>query len=618
MRLLSWDGLMGKIFLLFALCAFGSVSAVSLIEQNLDYSDHRQKLDNPGRGLASHKGFRLHPGKLVNLRQAIVFSDFMRFLVDIGPFSDNAIIAIDKNKTPADTTFGKTAPLDSYAIKSLHLVLDSLRRRNGTCVIRVSYDMNCYGKQDPPLETILTHAKQIAEAYKGYEDVIHFVELGMFGTCGEQTGNGSNEDHAQALRVFLENSSPEIRVGMRNPYSVAAYMGLKDKTKEGWPTFPDFDIHSKRFQDSAKARSPFMKRIGIYNDGYLGSDNDLGTVGWGTAPLSREHFLEWLESGDSPYGGDFVYNYNDTTKRPPLNTAEYMSYEGFRTHTSYLNGFGNFNKYHNMDTALFKGLDPEYGMKSTGYEYIRDHLGYRFVVRSSQILDSVGNGGTLLASIKIQNVGFGKNLMVKKASLVLKSEQKDSTILEIPLDIDPTEISPPRLKLKAENPTATWNGHNLGAILEETPEFDGTSELKLSATLPKNIPFGKWKAFLRFSHFGDYRTDKNYHVIRFANDSSYFDKKTGSNYIGKFVLSENVAAIPQGASRENFSFAIGKNRLRIAGAQRIEIFDIRGKRIFQKRLDFSETEVPLNLSSGIYLLKLQGKFYSKIQKFAVP
>lgn len=609
---------MGKYISLFILLSAVYANAATLVEQNLDYGDHRQNISNPGRGIASHKGFRLHPGKLVNLRQGIVYSDFMRFQVDLGPFSDNAIIAIDKSKSPADTTFGKTAPLDSFAIESLHSVLDSLRKRNGFCVIRVSYDMNCYGHQDPPLETIFTHTKQIAKAYKGYEDVIHFVELGMFGTCGEQTGGGTNEEHGQALRIFLENSSPEIRVGMRNPYAVAAWMGLKDSTKQGWPTFPDFNIHSARFQDSANARSKYMKRVGIYNDGYLGSDNDLGTVGWGTDPISREEFLEWLESGDSPYGGDFVHNYNDPEKRPPLNTAEYMSYEGFRTHTSYLNGFGNFDKYyHNMDTALFKGLDPEYAMRATAYEYIRDHLGYRFVLRSSQIVDSVGNGGTLAIRVKIQNVGFGKNLMVEKSSLILKSQGKDGTILELPLDFSPTTLRSPKFKTKVENPTATWNGSNLSDLIEETPEFDGTSEIEFSPRLPKDIPYGEWKVFLRFSHFGNFRTDKNYHVIRFANDSSYFDPQTGSNYLGKFILSENILAIPQSSAPEKLDIRTGKNFLRIQGAKSVEIFGIDGKSLLRKNLNFAPAEIPLDLENGIYVIRAQGKSYGKIQKFTV-
>lgn len=207
--------------------------------------------------------------------------------------------------------------------------------------------------------------------------------------------------------------------------------------------------------------------------------------------------------------------------------------------------------------------------------------------------------------------------MVEKSSLILKSQGKDGTILELPLDFSPTTLRSPKFKTKVENPTATWNGSNLSDLIEETPEFDGTSEIEFSPRLPKDIPYGEWKVFLRFSHFGNFKTDKNYHVIRFANDSSYFDSQTGSNYLGKFILSENILAIPQSSAPEKPDIRTGKNFLRIQGAKSVEIFGIDGKSLLRKNLNFAPAEIPLDLENGIYVIRAQGKSYGKIQKFTV-
>lgn len=595
--------------------AFGMVAlpAAEYKLQDLDYTDHLAPLlKNPGRGLAPMKGFRVKPGESLNLRtNGTVYNDFMRFHVDLGAFSDNAFVSIKGT----DTIFGVSQPIDSFAIASVHAVLDSLRRRGGSCVIRQSYDMNCYGKQEPSTEWILKHAAQMAKAYNGYEDVIHYVEIGMFGTCGEQTSmNGeSQEKMAEVLQTFLENTNDEIPVGMRSPYVIAVWLGLKDAYSGGGPAFGDFDIHSARFQDSVQSRQKYFHRVGLYNDGYLGSDNDLGTVGWGHPPLSREKMVQWLESERVPYGGDFVHNYNDSS-RPPLNTAEYMSYEGFRTHTSYVGSFGNLDKYyHNMGEVLFKGPDAEYGGKATGYEYIRDHLGYRFVLRSSEILDSIGVGGRFQARVKIQNVGFSNNRMVKKATLLLKNASDSTQIFELPLDIDPTQIHSRKLNVKSENPTSLWNGENLYSLYDETDTFDGINVLEFSASLPETMTQGKWNSFLRFSRYGNFKSDGNFHTIRFANDSTYYDAATGSNFIGSFVLSDKVPAAMHSAETmvKNPAFRVYGKNLELENVSRVEIYDLQGSRILKQSIQ-GNAILPLQYKSGVYIIRLQnGNFLKK-------
>lgn len=606
-------------FLLAIVGMVASAGAVSMVDQKLDYTDHLVELKrNPARGPAPHKGFYLYPGKELDLKtNGTVYNDFMRFLVDLGGFSSNAY---DHR--------GRSDTLDDVSLNNIRAALDSVRRRGGACTIRASYDIDCIGHQDPDYETILSHTKQLAKLYSDYEDVIHYVEFGMFGTCGEQNNaNLSFEQMANLLQAFLENSSSGIRVGMRSPIAIAKWLGLMDSTdKYQYGSYPDFDINSPRFQDTAQARAQYMSRVGLYNDGYLGSDGDLGTFGAGSAydPLSREKVVSWLEKyGVSvPYGGDFVFNHNESP-RPPLNTAEFMSYEGFRTHTSYVGASMEGEKYNNMDTELFKGPDPEYGMIATGKKYITDHLGYRFVVRDSKIIDSVGIGGKLKMDVKLQNVGFGNNLMVKKATVILKQETAtDTTIIELPMGIDPTKIYSKKLKMKTKDPVKAWLGYNFSDLMEDEPEFDGVNELTPKIRLPEDMPQGEWKVYMRISQYGDYKTDKNYHVIQFANDTNYFDKATGSNYLGKFVLSDKVVVPEEGialskVAKTDILLHYANGSMTIQNATSMDIFDMQGNLVMSQNIHENRASVLLSLKSGIYLVKAKNKNFSKVQRISI-
>lgn len=607
------DGSKFRVIVAFVLCCAISSYAVGLVEQNLDYSDHLQELNNPARGPISHTGFMLAPGEKLDLSRGYVYADFMRLLVDLGAFSSNAWKP-DESNNDVKVPRGTSRPLDEVSLNNMRAVLDSIRSRGGTCVIRTSYDIDCRGSQDPDLETTLGHIKQLANLYSDYEDIISFIELGMFGTCGEMTAGGQDA-HAKALQTFLENSSDGVKVGVRSPSVVALWMGLKDPYST-WFIYPDFRISSPRFQDSAAARSEYMDRVGMYNDGYLGNDLDLGSYGDNDSnSLHRESSVAWLEKYGQviPYGGDFVCNYNPET-RPPLNTAEFLSYEGFRTHTSYLDGSMKGTCYNFMDTTIFRGIDAEYGGKVKGREYVRDHLGYRFVLRGSQITDSVGVGGDLHLKLKIQNVGFGNNIKVKKATLVLKpAGDSDGEAVEFPLSLDPSGLLSRKLKMKGlEYPHWSWTGDNFEDLYDpENPEFDGVTEVDETVKLPEDLPQGEWNAYLRFSHYGDMKTDKNFHVIQFANDSTYFDSATGGNFVGSFVVDEHVQAIGNKVRVVGVGVDGMKNRGRFAGrlVSNVrgdfassaalngsfhvgEIYDIHGKRMNG-----------LNLRPGVYVVR---------------
>lgn len=488
-----------------------------LILQNLDYRDYGDSLSNSGRGWYRTQGLRL---KETGNKSVSVWASLTHLRVDISAFSEKGIQKIDSSKVPCDTVFGISKPLTEDALAALNETFANARNSKHKVIVRVSYDVDGLGRQDPPQEIILQHVVQLAKIYAENSDVIHFVELGMYGSWGEQhtSNNGSNAQIAQALQVMLENTPAEIKVGVRRPDIVAYWLGVQSEIQDALGKvekigYENFDVESEIFKSAVKAKGDTVFRVGMYNDGYLGNSSDLGTVSMGNPKLTREMMVRWLEqfSQNTPYGGEMVANFNGEN---PMNTARYLSYEGFRTHTNYLNWEWHYETIQNMKDSIigpelgsgFHAPDSEYVGKS-GYRYVEDHLGYRFVLRESKLLDTVDASGLFEAELKIQNVGFGNLTEALSATLVFVEDAKGAdtcpTINFIELqNLDFQNIRSRKIEI-------------IGA--DTVLAFDGVNDVKIKAKIFENSK----NDFGQTSNFA-----KGYHVFLKVGDIEFANKNT--------------------------------------------------------------------------------------------
>lgn len=492
-----------KLKSILSLLALSATTALAeQVPQSLTYTDALDALENPSIGFYRPVGIHLctegnQPkgtwGNITHLR------------MDISEFSDKAPIAIDKERN--DTTYGKSQPLTQDALKAFEATLDNVRQRGKSAIVRFAYDKNFsgYTQCDPDQSVILGHLKQLGEIYSRNTDVIQFVELGMYGSWGEMHSShtGTNEHIAEALQTLLECTPPEIKIGVRRPDIVATWLGVNVGNN-----YSGFDIDSETFHQAAQAKGDTLFRVGMYNDGYLGSDSDLGTIGMGSSDgrMTREMMVKWLEQycSHTPYGGELVANYNGDR---PINTPDYLSQEGFRTHTSYLNYEWHQPTILGWKEMTYEGDEAEYYGKD-GFTYVENHLGYRFILRESSI-ETVGN--KIAGRLQIENVGFGN--LTKKAivSFVIRHEGKVEEIF-------PDETIDPQTWLSRE--TSTINYH---------------------LTLPDDCTEGEYKLFIRLSEMGDLAHDNNYHCIQFGNPSEQYDQSIGANLVGTLTVSDLTA-----------------------------------------------------------------------------
>lgn len=401
------------------LCAFVGMAYADLVLQNLDYTDHLQTLPNYDRGFYTPQVLHLKPSGTKPVEKP--YGKLLHLRAEISEFSSNAWLSIDSVTTPGkrDTIRGVSQDLTEDALNVLQTSFDNIRSDGGNVIVRICYDPWYNGRSNvtPEHKWVLRHVEQLAPVLAKNTDVIVALEMGMHGAYGEMHSDTAitYPRVAEAANLMLRLTPPELKILTRTANYSAAVLGF-----ENWGV--DFNIDGDVFKQIAAAKGDTMYRVGMFNDGYLGTEYDYGTWGADCAKsICREEGVAWLEkySVNTPYGGEAL---TTASGYKVINTPEFLAYEGFRTHTSYLNIQWNNNLIDSWKKTHFTKKDFEYdGMtinSLTGFKYIEDHLGYRFVLRESWLPDTVFAGEKLVGKIKVQNVGFGNLTQKRKASLI--------------------------------------------------------------------------------------------------------------------------------------------------------------------------------------------------------
>lgn len=385
-----------------------SLAAAETVSAN--QSNAREELVNPERGFYRTAYLTLQPegggaaplpwGPLVHLRMCLA------------PFSSAA--------------GGTDAPLSEAALESLRATLRALRQSGQGVIIRSSYDDNTgkHPEPEPSPELMEQHLRQLGAVYGEFADVIVCLELGTLGHWGEMHGTPSctQENINRMLDTLLAATPETLTVNVRTPQHVAGWLGLE-------PQSP-LDGHSAAYLAAMKEK-PHARRVGMFNDGYLGSDSDLGSFN----RVPRAAAVSWLNDAGTRtfYGGEAVV---DVSGQPlgAYNCLTHVCEEAPQTHTTYLNYEWNQRLHEAWRGETYNGPDRDYA-GCDGYTYIRDHLGYRLDLRRAEY----AHGRLHFA---IGNTGFAPVIRPKRAELLLVHEESGETrVCPLP-DFDVRRIAP--------------------------------------------------------------------------------------------------------------------------------------------------------------------------------
>lgn len=517
--------------------------AAGLVKQDIDTTDAMATLDNFDRGFYTPQVLHLKPSGSKPIEKP--WAKLLHLRAEISEFSSNAWLSIDTTGGKRDTVRGVSQDLTEDALNVLQTTFDNIRANNGFAIVRICYDPWYNGRSNvtPEHKWVMRHVEQLAPVLSKNTDVIVALEMGMHGAYGEMHSdtNITYDRIAEATNLMLRSTPPELKILTRTGNYSAKVLGF-----DNWGV--DFHIDGDKFKEIAKAKGDTMYRVGMFNDGYLGTQYDYGTWGADCATsICREEGVAWLEKYgiNTPYGGEAL---TTAGGYEVINTPEFLSYEGFRTHTSYLNVQWNNNLIDGWKKSQFEGKDFEYdGSKIdslTGFKYVNDHLGYRFVLRESWMSDTVGDDGILRAKLRIQNVGFGNLTRKMNASLeiVVGLDPRDDSYgidlysygVQLPDSIDFRNVHSRKIEIKDADTVMTFDGNNEISIETKVDGYQGTMQV-----------------YLRVCNEQKYND-----CVAFANE-----KSSRSIYIGTFISDNRVKssiaprALPSGnAQKKNAPF----------------------------------------------------------------
>jgi len=273
------------------------------------------------------------------------------------------------------------------ALLRLEKAIDFFNDKGKDIILRVAYDHEGKGMEKEPstFKTVLKHAEQVACFVQEHRDKIFLYQGLLIGRWGEMhTSKFTDTEKIKELNaVFEKYIGNSVFRAVRKPIQ--------------WRML--------RFNPSLE-EGVKPEGLGIFNDGMFGSDSDLGTfdstnksdLSWSKA-WNREKETEFIGNiaRTVPVGGEALFGEGFVTMNGPNRYIDELS----MIRATYLNGHydDKLIDYWKKNGINGKGI---WG-KSTFYEYIEAHLGYRFVIRGVEVLK---NGENLAVKVEIENCGF--------------------------------------------------------------------------------------------------------------------------------------------------------------------------------------------------------------------
>ena len=343
------------------------------------FNETTESFNNPDNGFYEPMGIRCEPDKVQAISaNYLKYNALLHLRIDISAFSGKVNNVGDKELTQT--------MLDGLANE-----FQRMEDAGTLAIIRFAYDPHFGGSKDmePSLDMIVKHIKALEPLFKKYESTISAIECGLIGPWGEMHSSAiaKQETYNVLIDTYLACTSPKTKILLRRPAFIYNYYGYTLQT-----------LNSFNVTDN---------RLGCYNDGYLGSGNDLGTY------VNREIETAWLGklNENLPYGGEVTIPGSEYNR---LNNA---CAEMFLLHLSYLNERWNNEVVARWKNTIYTGEDPLYHNLSE-YQYIKNHLGYRFVLNTLRYSLT----SKLDFTLDIKNVGFGNLYRSKNVYIIIKNE----------------------------------------------------------------------------------------------------------------------------------------------------------------------------------------------------
>lgn len=366
-------------------------------------------LENPFRGFLNMRGFSLSeadPDEVVRLT---------RRYIDAGTYPLMLIEINLKNYAGAD--------LSENALRQLDSILSELSDAKRQVILRFLYDWDGQAMETEPenVEQILAHMEQVAPVVNRYEAAVFIVQGTFAGNWGEMHHSKfSSHEYNRLLMTHLAGViSPPIFLAARTPSQL-----------RGITLTREIIAPEDAFGGSLGAR------LGLFNDGMLGSESDLGTYDDSPNTDTVEPEDKGTREEEIAFQSalcQFVPNGGEAVLDNPCNDLENALRDLAAMHISYLSSEHDTAVLNKWKDSIYHGEDCFDGM--SGFAYIDAHLGYRYVLTDSAMTHDPFEPSSTELSFAIQNTGFAPSYRRFDGMLTL-TQTGDGTQYSFPADID--------------------------------------------------------------------------------------------------------------------------------------------------------------------------------------
>ena len=345
-------------------------TSISLKENKLELKDFNwniktTEVKNPGMGFYSTRYLSLKRNTEIS-NYNFSLNGFYHVRIDLSDFSSKT-----NNESDYEITESALNALDSY--------FNYAEFYGCSLIIRFSYDkFNGESNKEPALDMINKHIKSLASVINNHKNIIIAVECGLVGPWGEMHSSliAEQETYNQLFDTWLLEVQT-LPILVRRPAFIYSYLGY---TIDNLDTFNESNI-----------------RLGMYNDGYYGTNLDTGTY---TSLDAREKETLFLAKLGNLSGGELIGE--------PTN---YFTYSEIITEMNSIN-LTYLNSEWKSD-IIESWKEKEYQNQSF-YTYMINHMGFKLYVDDfnySYINDEIK------VDIKIGNIGFSNITRELKAEL---------------------------------------------------------------------------------------------------------------------------------------------------------------------------------------------------------
>ncbi len=289
-------------------------------------------------------------------------------------------------------------------------------------IVRFLYDWNGCSIQTEPkdIKIIQNHMTALSPLLKEFTDSIYILQGLFIGNWGEMHGGRYNSQTSLSLlaKTLKDAAGDKTFLSVRSP-ALWRMLSRSYNPVEEYNSYGD----------------TLAAKLGLFNDGMLASETDFGTYGnifRSEAKSLDDKLIREQEIKFQERLCRFVPNGGEVINECRQNDAEAAIQDLKTMHVSYLN-----SEYDKKVLEKWKKvIMPKEGgawKNRSAYEYIADHLGYRFLI-SSAGFRYLSRSNSLRFNMTVINRGFAPCYRKLKADLILVESSGDTHIAELETD----------------------------------------------------------------------------------------------------------------------------------------------------------------------------------------